>query len=179
MKILCCQAHVEALFEFKRLTKTKPLQSSSFTRLLLECRNLRRFTFFVQQPFLSGVDLNNEQELYPRMGKLHPCLSRSCLTYEDIVAGTAWESVDRTYEATCTFFQDQLLRKQGVAFERLTMHVVGYDRPYREVLSLDDQLQQLRGNAHKRTFVYEPRQVNGRPVVSFEKQLVRETTPKP
>ena len=87
--------------------------------------------------------------------------------------------MDRTYEATCTFFQDQLLRKQGVAFERLTMHVAGYsDGAYPEVLSAEGQRQQLWGNSHERTFVYEPRQVNGRPVISFEKQLVQETTAK-
>ena len=87
--------------------------------------------------------------------------------------------VDRTYEATCTFFQDQLLRKQGVAFERLTMHVAGYsDGAYPEVLSAEGQRQQLWGNSHERTFVYEPRQVYGRPVTSFEKQSVRETTAK-
>lgn len=123
------------------------------------------------------MDLNNEQEINPHMGKLHPSLSRSSQEYDDIVTGVAWEIVDRTYEATCTFFQDQLLRKQGVAFERLTMHVVGHrDGPHPEVLSEEGQRQQLRGNAHWRKFVYEPRQVNGRPVISFEKQLVRETS---
>ena len=88
----------------------------------------------------------------------------------------AWNFVDRTYEATCTLFQDQLLRKQGAAFERLTMHVAGHcHKAYPETLSMEGQRQQLGGNAHERTFVYEPRQVNGRP---FEKQLVRETTAK-
>ena len=135
----------------------------------------------MQQPFLSGVDLNNEQELCPHMGKRHfyPCLNRSCQEYENIEVGVASNFVDRTYEATCTFFQDQLLRKQGAAFERLTMRVVGYDDlAYPEVLSAEGQRQQLWGNSHERTFVYEPRQVNGRPVIPFEKQLVRETTAK-
>ena len=59
------------------------------------------------------------------------------------------------------------------------MHVTGYcDRAYPEVLSVEGQRQQLGGNSHKRTFVYEPRQVNGYPVIPFEKRLVLETTAK-
>lgn len=44
---------------------------------------------FVQQPFLRGTDLNNEQEICPNIGKGHPhaCFSRSCL--ENIEVGAA------------------------------------------------------------------------------------------
>lgn len=87
--------------------------------------------------------------------------------------------MDRTYEATCTFFQDLLLRKQGAAFEKLNLHVAGNrDRNPPEVLSVEGQRQQIGGTAHERTFVYEPRYVNGRPAMCFEKQLVQETTAK-
>ena len=127
------------------------------------------------------MDLNNEQEICPQMGKHHSyhCLNRSCQKYKTIEVGEAWNFVDRTYEATCTFFQNQLLRKQGAAFERLTVHVAGHvGKAYPEILSTEGQRQQLGGNAHERIFVYEPRQVNGCPVTSFEKQLVQETTAK-
>ena len=99
---------------------------------------------------------------------------------ESIDVGEASNFVDRTYEATCTFFQDILLRKQGVAFEKLTMHVVGNcDEVYPEVLSVEGQRQQICGNSHERTFVYEPRYGNRRPAMSFVKQqLVTETTAK-
>ena len=87
--------------------------------------------------------------------------------------------MDRTYEATCQFFQHLILRKQGAAFEKLTMHVAGNcDETYPEVFSVEGQRQQIGGYAHKRTFIYEPRIVNGRPAVSFERQLVKETTTK-
>ena len=136
---------------------------------------------FVQQPFLSGVDLNNEQMNCPHMGKDHPhaCLSRSCQACESIEVGATSNFVDRTYEAICTFFQDLLLRKQGAAFENLTIHVVGTcHTTYPDVLSVEGQRQQIGGNSHERTFVYEPRYSNGRPATSFEKQLVQETTAK-
>lgn len=134
---------------------------------------------FVQQPFLSGVDLNNEKDTCPTIGKGHPhtCLSRSCQAYDSIEVGAASNFVDRTYEATCTFFQDLLFRKQGAAFEELTLHVAGKsDGKYPEVLTVEGQRQQIGGISHKRTFVYEPRYENGRPGMSFEKQRVRETT---
>ena len=157
------------------------LQSSSFTSLLLENRNLRRLTMFVQQPFLSGVDLNNEKDICLHAGKghLHDCPSRSCLTSESIEVGAASNFLDRTYEAICTFVQDLLLRKQGATFEKLSIDVAGYpDGPYPDVLSVEGQRQQISGKAHRRTFEYEARMVNGRPTMSFEKRLVKETTVK-
>ena len=136
---------------------------------------------FVQQPFLSGVDLNNEQDTCPHLGKVHhhACLSRSCQAFESIEVGAASNFVDWTYEAICTFFQDLLLRKQGAAFEKLTMHVAGNsDGAYPEVLSVEGQRQQISGNAHQRTFEYNSKHMNGRPTTSFDKQLVQETTAK-
>lgn len=146
-------------------------QSSSFASLLTESRNLRRLRMFVQQPFLSGVDLNNEQDICLN------CLNRSCQACEGIEVGATSNFKDRTYEATCTFFQNLILRKQGAAFEKLTMHVAGnYDVFHPEVFSVEGQRQQIGGCAHKRTFVYEPRNVNGHPAISFEKHLVKEPT---
>lgn len=136
---------------------------------------------FVQQPFLNGVDLNIEQDICPNTGKGHPhaCLSRGCQACESIEVGAASNFVDRTYEATCTFFQDLILRKQGAAFEKLTLRVAGNcDRKYPKVLSVEGQRQQIGGISHRRTFVYEPYYVNGRPAMSFEKHLVKETTAK-
>lgn len=158
-------------------TDQKFFQSSSFASLLLESRNLRRLTMFVQQPFLSGVDLNNEKDTCPLLGKSHPraCLSRSCQAYDSIEVGAESNFLDRTYEAICTFFQDLLLRKQGAAFEKLTLHVAGSDVKIKpDILSVEGQRQQIRGISPKRTFVYEPGYRNGRPALSFEKQLVRE-----
>lgn len=81
--------------------------------------------------------------------------------------------------AICTFFQNLLLRKQGAAFENLTLQVAGNcDGIYPEVLSVEGQRQQIGGTSHKRTFVYEPKYGNGRLKMSFEKQLVEETTAK-
>lgn len=136
---------------------------------------------FVQQPFLNGVDLNNEQDHCPSIGKglPHACLSISCQARESIEVGAASNFVDRTYNATCTLFQDLLLRKQGAAFEKLTLHVVGSrNAVYPDVFSVEGQRQQICGDSHERTFVYEPIYGNGRFVMPFEKQLVRETTPK-
>lgn len=135
----------------------------------------------MQQPFLSGVELNNEQEICSNIGQGHPhaCLSRSCQEYESIEVGAASNFKDRTYVATCNFFQDMLLRKQGAPFEKLTMHVAGHcGHTHPDVLSVEGQRQQIGGNSHGRTFVYEPRYRNGRPEMSFETQLVKETTPK-
>ena len=84
--------------------------------------------------------------------------------------------MDRTYEAACTFFQDLLLRKQGATFEKLALHVAGFDGPHPEVLSVEGQRQQIAGSAHRRTFLWEPRPVNERPALSFDKQTVKETT---
>ena len=87
--------------------------------------------------------------------------------------------MDRTYEATCQLFQHLILRKQGAAFENLTMVVAGNcDESYPAVLSVEGQRQQIGGYAHKRTFIYEARTVNGFPAISFDKQLVKETTAK-
>ena len=136
---------------------------------------------FVQQPFLNGVDLNNEREICPHVGKSlpHACLNRSCQAGESIEVGAASNFVDRTYEAICIFFHDLIIRKQGAAYERLTMHVVGNcDKKYPDVLTIEGQRQQLLGSSHERTFVYEPRYPNGSPALSFEKQLVQETTAK-
>ena len=132
----------------------------------------------MQQPFLTGL---NDREVCPHIGKGHhsDCLNRSCQASESMEVGDAYNFVDRTYEAICTFFQDLLLRKQGAAFEKLTMQVAGHSAAiYPEVLSVEGQRQQLSGNSNRRTFVYEAKQVNGIPVISFEKQLVQETTPK-
>lgn len=77
------------------------------------------------------------------------------------------------------FFHDLLLRKRGAAFEKLTMHVVGYsDESYPDVLSVEGQRQQVEGKAHERTFTYEPIWENGCPATSFEKQSFQETTAK-
>ena len=136
---------------------------------------------FVQQPFFSGVDLNNDQEICPHICKDHPyaCLNRTCQACESIEVEAASNLVDRTYEAICTFFQDLLLRKQGAAFEKLTMHVAGHrDIAYAEVLSVEGQRQQIGRNSHQRTFVYEAKHVIGRPTRCFEKRLVRETKRK-
>lgn len=168
----CCSNVMELALDLDQ-----GMMSSSFTSLLTESRNLRRLTMFVQQPFLRGTDLNNEQEICPNIGKGHPhaCFSRSCL--ENIEVGAAKNFIDRTYEATCTFFQDLLLRKQGIAFERLTLHVAGKcDTVFPEVLSAEGQRQEIRGMSHKRSFVYEPMYRNGRPTMSFEKQSIKETT---
>lgn len=169
------RAPFQVPFGHRRLTKS--LQSSSFLSLLTESRNLRSLTMFVQQPFLSGTDLNTEQDICPDIGKGHPhaCSSRGCL--ENIEVGTASNFVDRTYQATCTFFQDLILRKQGVAFERLTLHVAGDSGIiFPEVLSAEGQRQQISGTSHKRSFLYEPIYGNGCPTRSFEKQSVKEIT---
>lgn len=134
---------------------------------------------FVQQPFLSGVDLNNEQGICPHIAQNHPgtCLNRDCQVFESIEVGAASNYVDRTYEAVCTFLRDLLLRKQGAAFEKLTMHIAGQcNEVYPEVLSVEGQRLQLSGTSHGRTFKYEPKHVNGLPATSFQKQLVQETT---
>ena len=141
---------------------------------------------FVQQPFFNGVDINNDKNICMHIDgngrpydclDLYNCLNRSCLAWDRIEVGAASNFVDRTYEAACTFFQDLLLRKQGVAFENLTMHVAGTDdKWYPKVLSVQGQRQQLGGESHKRTFVYEPRHVYGRPMMSFDRQSVQETT---
>ena len=149
--------------------------------VLLSGWNLRRFNGFGRQPFFNGVDLDNEQGICPHIGKPHPypCPHRSCQEYEKIEAEGAGNFVDRTYEAICTFFQGLLRSKDGAAFERLAMHIVGYrDESYPEVLSVEGQRQQLAGNAHARTFVYNPSQVDGRPVRTFNKHRLRETTRK-
>ena len=135
----------------------------------------------MQQPFLNGVDLNNEQEPCLNIGKGHPhaCLNRRCQAGESIEVGAASNFIDRTYEATRQFFQHLVLRKQGSAFEKLTMHVAGNCGGIQpEVFSVEGQRQQIGGCAHKRTFTYQPCIVNGRPTVSFETQLVKETTEK-
>ena len=162
-------------------TDDRFLQSSSFTSLLLENRNLRRLAMFVQQPFFSGVDLNNEKDICPHTGKGHPhaCLSRSCQANESIEVVAASSFLDRTYKAICTFIQDLLLRKQGAAFEKLSLDVAGYsDGIHPDVLSVQGQRQQIGGKSHRRTFEYEARFVNGRPTTSFERWLVQETTEK-
>lgn len=126
---------------------------------------------FVQQPFFSGIDLNNEQGICSHIAQNHP------FEVESIEVGAASNYVDRTYEAVCTFLQGLLLRKQGAAFEKLTMHIAGQcDGVYPEVLSVEGQRLQLSGTSHGRTFVYEPKHVNGLPTTSFHKQLVQETT---
>lgn len=135
----------------------------------------------MQQPFLSGVDLNNEQGVCPHIAQNHPCacLNRDCQEFESIEVGAASNYVDRTYEAVCTFLQDLLLRKQGAAFEKLTMHIAGpCDEVYPEVLSVEGQRLQLSKNSHGRTFIHEPKHVNGLPTTSFQRELVHETTKK-
>ena len=146
----------------------------------MESRNLRRLTMFVQQPFLNGIDLNNERDFCPLIcaNHLHPEMS-SWQMCDSIEVGAASNFVDRTYEATCTFFQDLLFRKQGAPFEKLTLLVVGNgDDKYLDILSAKGQRQQIVGNSHERTFVYEPWREDGRPAMSFEKKLVKETTAK-
>ena len=128
------------------------------------------------------MDLDNELAVCPHTSDPHsyPCFTRGCRAHGNTEVGAAGNPVDRTYEATCTVFHDLLLRKQGDAFERLTVHVAGHcDEACAEVLSAEGPRQYLGGSAQERTFVYEPREeVDGRSLVSFEKQLVRETTAK-
>lgn len=145
---------------------------------ITECRNLRRLTLFVQQPFLSGGDLNNEHDVCPNIGKGHPhmCLTRACQNTGTIEVGSELNFVDRIYEATCTLTQQLLSTKQGAIFERIALEVAGYGGKYPKPISIEGQRQQIAGTAHKRSFIYENPYTNGRRAVSFDVHLMKETT---
>ena len=135
----------------------------------------------MQQPFLSGVNLNNEKDMYLHIGKgyIDDDSSTATQASEGSEVGAASDIQDRTYEAVCTFVQDLLLRKRGAAFEKLSINVAGYSHgTYPDVLSVEGQHEQLGGMSHERTFEYEAGTVNGLPRMCFEKRLFKETTVK-